>query len=175
MINPPNETSSGRWTEDNLPRMSEDPSSSAPHPSATPILPRPDRVTLTPPVRSNLSPFQRYYATAPEAPRPVRRAAWVRLGISEETFNRRVTQEINEALREMAAERALARITEGASVEFPRVLSKEDCLTLFNATGVLTSGSLYGVYRWAADLDIPKFNFDTEPVGDDYSFLNAYD
>jgi hypothetical protein len=96
------------------------------------------------------------------------------MGMTQETLEQRVAQEIAEILRQESADRRLDRIMAGAFEEFPRVLSKEDCLALFTATGVPSSGSLYGVYRWAADLDMAKFNFEDEVVGDDYSFLNAY-
>lgn len=59
-------------------------------------------------------------------------------------------REIDEELRVIMAERRLAHIT---SFDFPRILSKEDCLVLFEATGVPTSGSLLGVYKWATDAE----------------------
>lgn len=80
---------------------------------------------------------------------------------------------MDEALRELQAERNLARITANASAEAPRILTKEDCLVLFRATGVPPPGPLWGVYRWAADLGTALFNFDWE--NKDYSVLNAYD
>lgn len=62
----------------------------------------------------------------------------------------RAVSEIDEELRVFNAERRWAQIT---TVDFPRLLSKEDCLVLFEATGVPTSGPLLGVYQWAADID----------------------
>ena len=121
----------------------------------------PDRVTFwNPSLPQGGTPFIRYYATVPERPRPnPNRFAMARLGISEEELAARVASEIDEELRVIDAERRLARITD---VDFPRLLSKEDCLVLFEATGVPTSGSLLGVYNWAADIDtsIPMSEID---------------
>ena len=120
----------------------------------------PDRVTFwNPSLPQGGTPFIRYYATVPERPRPnPNRFAMARLGISEEELAARVASEIDEELRVIDAERRLARITD---VDFPRLLSKEDCLVLFEA-GVPTSGSLLGVYNWAADIDtsIPMSEID---------------
>lgn len=136
----------------------------------------PFRTTLTNPTTRRSFPFARYYPTAPEAPRPnPNRFALAHLGISEETLDAKATREVDEILCYMKAERQLARITPGPSVDIPQPLSKEDCLTLFRATGVPPLGSLWGVYKWATDLGMARFNFDVEVEGDDYSFLNAYD
>jgi hypothetical protein len=133
-------------------------------------------VTLTPPeIRRSSSPFSRYYPTAPEAPRPRHnRFVLERLGINEETLNARAAQEAEEFLREAEAERRLARIMPGSS-DVLRPLSKEDCLTLFNATGVPPLGPLWGVWQWAADLGWARLPYEVDVEGDDYTFLNAYD
>ena len=132
----------------------------------------PDRVTLEPPATHGQS--SRYRPTAAEAPRPnPNRFALARMGISEEELNRRVDLEVDEALCDMQAERRLARITSGVDPGLQRVLSKEDCLTLFRATGVPPPGPLWGVYRWAADLGVARFNFDWD--SEDFSVFDAYD
>lgn len=138
----------------------------------------PDRVTLTPPtIRRSSSPFSRYYPTAPEEPRPRHyRHVLERLGITQETLEARAAQEAEEFLRVANAERRLARIMPGTSTDVLRPLSKEDCLTLFNATGVPPLDSpLWGVWQWAADLGWARLPYEVEVEGDDYSFLNAYD
>ena len=111
----------------------------------------PDRVTFCHPGPRGGPPFSRYFPTARELPRPnPNRFALARLGVSNEELEARVVREIDEELRVIMAERRLAHIT---SFDFPRILSKEDCLVLFEATGVPTSGSLLGVYKWATDAE----------------------
>ena len=134
----------------------------------------PYRVTFTLPAPRRRTPFDRYFATAPKAPQPpANRFALRRLGITQEELDARVTREVDEALQEFRAERALERITANSSTEAPRILTKEDCLTFCRATGVPPPGALWGVYRWAADLGSTRFNFNFE--NDDYSVLDAYD
>lgn len=112
----------------------------------------PDRVTFClPSPPSGGPPLPRYYATVQERPRPnPNRFALARLGISEAELEARVAREVDEELRVLCAETRWERIT---SVDFPRVLTKEDCLVLFEATGVPTSGSLVGVYQWASNIE----------------------
>lgn len=109
-----------------------------------------DRVTFYHPSYPRGGPaLTRYYASAMELPRPnPNRFALARLGISEAELEARVAREVDEALTTLSAERRLANIF---SYDFPRILSKVDCLVLFEATGVPTSGSLLGVYHWATD------------------------
>ena len=95
------------------------------------------------------------------------------MGITEEELQARVKVEVDSLLCGMKAEREWERIVASSSSDSPRVLSKEDCMTLFRATGVPPPGPLWGVYRWAADLGITHFNFEGE--GSDYSYLDAYD
>jgi hypothetical protein len=125
----------------------------------------PDRVTFTLPTTRWGSPFARYYHSAQERPRlNPNRFALARLGISLEELEARALSEAEEELRVLRAERKLESIT---STEFPRVLSKEDCLVFFDATGIPSSGALLGVYQWATDLGGDEFNLD--PEGDDHS------
>ena len=140
------------------------------------VITAPCRVTLRPPGIRSRSPFAGRYGIPPnplDPPQPnPNRFAYQRMGLSAETLDARVTAEVNELLWEARAERQLASL-------FPphiqRILSKEDCLTLFRATGVPHhETALFGVWRWAADLGIVRFNFEHEVVNDDYSFLNAY-
>lgn len=122
----------------------------------------PARVTLTLPDRPRKTPFDRYKATAEETPRPnPNRFALQRLGLSEEELDARVAAKVDELLRVCKAERRLDQLSTGPSpLAAPRVLTKEDCLTLFNATGVPTSRSLVGAFWWAVDLSTARFNFD---------------
>ena len=139
-------------------------------PSAEPF-----RVTLMPPFSRTQSPFCRYFPTAPEAPRPnPNRFALARMGITEEELVRRATQEIDAELRTFQAERRLESLCSPDGLQ--RVLSKEECLRFFMDTGVPPPGPLWGVWRWAADLGIARYNFvDEIGIDDDYSALNAYD
>lgn len=138
----------------------------------TPLLPY--RVTLQPPMVRGGTPFSRYYATAAEPPRsnPIR-PPHERLGLSEAEFDARVAQEVDEELRMMRLERQLNRITANSSPEAPRVLTREDCMIIFRATGAPTHNSLYGVWLWAADLGRTRFNFEWD--NEDYSVFDAYD
>jgi hypothetical protein len=124
----------------------------------------PDRVTYSLPTIRNGSPFARYYSSAQEQPRPnPNRFALARLGLSPEELEARASREVEEELRVLCAERKLERIF---SVECSRILSKEDCLVLFEATGIPSSGSLRGVYQWAADIGGDDLNLD--PEGEDH-------
>jgi hypothetical protein len=125
-------------------------------------IPQPDIPTLMPPGPSWRTPFDHYKHSAENAPQPdPYRFVHKRLGLTAAEFNAKVTEEINESLRAAQAERCLERIfppATGNQEPLPRILTKEDCLAFFNATGHPTTGSLLGVWRWAADLGIPRFN-----------------
>jgi hypothetical protein len=126
-----------------------------------------------------MNPLERYKArhkaSAAEDPRPkFHEKRLQRLGLTEKEFDDAVTSEINERIRQARAESALERI-ENAAPTVPRILSKEDCMTLFHATGVPTSGSLLGVYWWAADLFQTRLNFDIDFSPEQIEWLNAYD
>lgn len=94
------------------------------------------------------------------------------MGLTEEEFNARTSQDVDELLAEIELSRRQELLEQ---LPFERVLTKEDCLQMFRVNGHPTTGPMLGVWRWAADLGHARFNFETEPVGDDYSFLNAYD
>lgn len=134
------------------------PSSSNEHPTRTA-----DRVTFFNPGMLNHSTLNRF--------------ALDRLGITRETLEERAMEEINEILREGLAERRLSRLfpPESIASTAPRILTQADCLQLFITTGVPTSSSLMGVYRWAAGLGVARFNFDWDFDTDNLELLNAYD
>ena len=136
----------------------------------------PDRVTLTHPGRPTGSLLDRYKATAEEAPRPNPKCFILqRLGLTEAEFEKRVTEEVNDLLKESLLERRLAQIFDPSPQAVPRVLTREDCHTLFAATGIPTSGSLLGVYWWMVGLSTARFNFDMEWTPENIELLNAYD
>lgn len=99
------------------------------------------------------------------------------MGLTEQEFDDKVTEEVNEQLRQLRAERLLDRLLPPASTSSmtPRILTKEDCLQLFRATGVPTSGSLVGIYHWAADLGKAYYNLETNFDPESLAFLDAYD
>lgn len=99
------------------------------------------------------------------------------MGITEEEVITQAACEVDEVLRTSLAEQRLERIfpPESVACPTPRILTKEDCLQLFFTTGVPTSGSLLGVYCWAADLGHARYNCDLPPDTTDFSFMNAYD
>jgi exonuclease III len=138
-----------------------------------PLFPQPDRVTLLPPMERSRSVFARYYNAPEEAPRPSSIPTVARrLNMSTEALEAQVALEAAEFLRSVKAERRMERLF-SAPPDLQRPLSKQDCLDIFNATGIPPTGSLYGVYLWAADLGHAKYNFVREEEG--YEFLNAYD
>jgi len=94
------------------------------------------------------------------------------MGITEAELEEHATREARSLLDQFRAERALERLF---PPEASRILTKEDCLQFFRITGYPTTGSLVGVYRWAANLDEAKFNFEEPADLQGYSFLNAYD
>ena len=114
----------------------------------------PSRVTLMAPMRR--SPFDRY-RKGPSAPLPITvkkpRFAPPPLGISEEERDAQITAEVDEILTKLLAERRWEEITANSSKESPRILTKEDCMNMFIATGIPPPGALRGVYKWASSAD----------------------
>jgi hypothetical protein len=109
----------------------------------------PSRVTLFPHRIRQGSPFDRYRKTPPAPPTAhPNRFALQRLGISEEELEARLSSEVDERLLQLEAERRLDILTASSS-KFPRIMTREDCRTLFNATGIPPPGALGGIYRWA--------------------------
>lgn len=92
--------------------------------------------------------------------------------LPEEVFEAQVTKEVEDLLLAMRAERQLNRLSTNPQLQ--RILTKEDCMTLFRATGVPPPSALWGVYRWAADLGWAHANFELDDSGN-YDFLDAYD
>lgn len=111
-----------------------------------------DRVTFSHDERERRTPFDRYKATCAPAPasNPLR-PAHLRLGVSEEAFAVAVSLEIDELLTEIEATRRLELLEE---LPLERCLSKEDCLRMFASGELSATGSLAGVYRWAANIDL---------------------
>lgn len=109
-----------------------------------------NRVTLMPPGPSHRTPFDHYKATAAEAPQPnPYRLALQRLGLIKQLFEERLTREIDERLREAKAECILEqRFIPNPNNEerTPRILTKEDCICLFEVTDVPPPGPLQGIY-----------------------------
>ena len=166
----------------------DEPSTSAAHtvelpiadiPSEIPTLQRlqcqqADRITFTSPTTRRRSPFARYYHMPEDPPVPnTNRFALARLGISAEELQRRAAQEATEELTRIRLECQLESLTSPPG--FQRILTKEDCLLLFTATGVPPPGPLLGIYRWAANLGVSRYNFEIEDDCNDFSFMNAYD
>lgn len=100
------------------------------------------RVALSLPAIGQRSPLDKYKATADEAPRPnPHRFVLQRLGLSKETFDARVTAELDDLLRVLRSKKQLSSLTTGVSFSsIPHILTKEDFLTLFRATSVPKSG-----------------------------------
>lgn len=128
------------------------------------------------------SPFGSYFPTVENAPRPQpNRFALRRLGLSEADLAAQTARkadeflrEANEVLCEAFVERRLARLFPSKLSSTLRILTKKDCMQLFRTTGVPTTGSLMGVYRWAANLGESRYNFEEPADVHDYSFLDPY-
>ena len=110
----------------------------------------PSRVTLLPHRIRQGTPFDRYRKTpttlAPPTAHP-NRFALRRFGMSEEELEASLSAEVDERLRQLEAERRLDILTAN-SAECPRIMTREDCRNLFNATGIPPPGALEGIYRW---------------------------
>ena len=126
--------------------------------------------------------FDRYRGIPVAAPRPPPfRSVHARLGLSEEAFDALLKAEIDDILLTSAENRRCLKEAECVSTatleQIPplRVLSKDDCLRIFQKQGHPTSGSLLGVWWWAADLFRTRFNFEFDFAKDDLSILDAYD
>lgn len=123
------------------------------------------RVTLLPPTINKRSPLDAYklLPANQETPDPYR-FKLKSLGLTAHELDNRVNVEVDELLQELRSERRLSCLfpPESIASSTPRILTKEDCMQLFSTTGVLTSGSLYGVYRWAANLGEAYCNFETD-------------
>ena len=143
----------------------------------------PDRPTFMhfAPVRR--SPFEKYLkkpCPADQPPPPPFRPVHARLGISEEEFEARLKEEIDEVLIAEAETRRQAREVDRAppppSPSPPlTVMTKADGLRFFRDREFPTTGSLLGVYWWAADLGWARFDYESEVNWDDLSYLDAYD
>ena len=82
------------------------------------------------------------------------------------------SREVEELLLAMRNERQLDRLA--APPGLRRILTQEDCLTLFRATGLPPLGTLWGVYRWATGAGQARYNFEDPDTGN-YDFMDAYD
>ena len=144
----------------------------------------PDRPTFFhyPPVWR--SPFERYIkgprTVDPPPPTPLR-PVHTRLGISEKEFVERLREEIDCVPTEGVESWQRPEAPENETPPLPSpmppltVMTKEDALRFFRHREFPTSGSLLGVYRWAADLGWARFDYESEVDWNDLSFLNAYD
>ena len=137
------------------------------------------RVTLMPPGTTHRSPLDHCKASAETSPQPnLYRFAHQNLGFIEQQFEDKVTNEIDELMWEAQVERLLACLTLPSTSNMeppPRILTKDDYLSLFRATCIPTSGPLLGIYRWAADLGHAQYNFTEELEEHNFHLLNAYD
>lgn len=142
----------------------------------------PDRPSLCYFAPAIASPFSRYLGLPAVQPRPPPfRPMHERLGFSEEAFEALLKEDIDEVLMASEEYRRGVDVSEddlpSGLMQLPplQVLSKEDCLRIFRTQGYPTSGSLLGVYWWAADLYWTRFNIEFDFARDDLSILNAYD
>ena len=128
----------------------------------------PARPTLVPPAFIRRTPFDHYKAGPSPAPsEDPYKFIHRKLGVSAQTFQERLTQEVEELLQEFAEERAALETNKQREAEetiqgagpSEHVLSKDECYQLLRGKE-LTTGSLLGNFRWAADLGRAKWNFE---------------
>lgn len=121
------------------------------------------------------TPFDRYKIDAPHPPPepdPNYHVIQCKLGLSKEAFENEVNRDIDDLLRKIEATRRQELLD---NAPFERVLSKEDYLRMFQTIGVPTTGPLFGIYRWAAELGTARFNFGIEFDKESLYALDAYD
>ena len=132
-----------------------------------------DRVTFTIPHSPQRLPFEYYQATAARAPEPdPLRFIHRRLGLTAAAFDALVSQDVDDLLKEIEHNRRQELLE---ALPFERPLSKEECLRMIDTSAVFTSGTLLGMYEWAADLNNSRLNFDMELTRENIDLLNAYD
>lgn len=108
-----------------------------------------ERVTLTPPQSSWVSPLERYkqHKSVEPSPSPFR-FAQQKLGIPEQQIKDNLAREMDELLQEIDQERRQALLED---LPIDRAFTKDDCLQFFSAIGIPPAGALRGVYCWATD------------------------
>lgn len=131
------------------------------------------------------TPLDHYKAgPQPEPNENPYRFIYRKLGLSEEEFECRIREDIDELLNKIAAEKAPAPEEPPPRAEVPmpiedaiplRPLSKEECYRMLHDK-TLSTGSLLGTYMWAANLGASRFNFEM-PSWDEQNIhlLDAYD
>lgn len=129
------------------------------------------------------SPFD--YSEAGKQDNPYR-LIQKRLGLIEEAFEARIQEDIDEFFNEMEEAKALDRepqrsqaeastsYADSSSTVTERIISKDECYRMLSDK-VLTSGSMLGMYKWAANLGTARYNFEMEWTPENISLLNAYD
>ena len=141
----------------------------------------PDRPTFFHHTPVKRSPFARYLKLPVEDRPPSVPPAHVRLGLSKEEFDSRLTAEIDEFLLTEREGRRRDKESAGnvpSSSELklsPHALTKEGALRFVEDHGLPRTGPILGVLWWALDIDRNRFNFDFDFDRDDLSILNAYD
>jgi hypothetical protein len=146
--------------------------------SSSPLSPR---VTLRSPIR--LTPFDHYWHKPPSLERNHYEYSCRKLGITEEKLRESFNEDIDSLLREIEEVRTSSEATptpstfEHAPAAAPveRVLSKDECFLMLQGRE-LNTGSLLGMYLWAADLGRARYwNFEMNWDQESIEKLNAYD
>ena len=73
-----------------------------------------------------------------------------KLGGLTSEFEDKINEEIEDLFQEIENERRQALLE---TLPFERVLSKEDCLRIFNSSDTPRTGSVLGVLIWASELE----------------------
>jgi len=135
----------------------------------------PARITLAPPAPTQRTPFDHYKAGPSPAPRDdPYRFIHRKLGISTQTFEERINQEVEELLQELEEERTSSKkSTQQEAGPSEHVLSEDECYWTLRDKE-LTSGSMLGMYKWAVGLDRAKWNFEPKWDWESLSLLDVY-
>ena len=111
----------------------------------------PSITTLTPPYSSQRSLVARYKGKEALTIRPPPyRFLCKQFGLTETEFEDKIVEEIDDMLQEIEHERRQALLE---TLPFERVLSKEECRRMLEASQTPLTGSQLGVLRWASEPD----------------------
>jgi hypothetical protein len=121
------------------------------------------RTTLAPPTYIKRSPSDHYKAGPTPAPtEDPYRFIQRKLGISAKTFEERIAQDVDDLLQELADEKcASTPPTQQEAGPSECAILKDKCYRMLRDKE-LTSGSMLGMFKWAADLGRARVQFRNE-------------
>lgn len=135
-----------------------------------------DRVRLMPHACPKRMPFNHYKSIVPTyAQLNPYHFIQQHLGISETTFEAHISQVIDDLLIEInLTKKQILPPPQTNPPSFEQAMSKMDCLCMFRDTSVPTTGPHLGVYRWAIELRMARFNVDMDFDPQSLTILDVY-